>query len=253
MKISVITACYNSAATIGDTLRSIAEQTHPDIEHIVVDGGSQDMTMEIVRVKGAHVAHAISEPDQGIYDAMNKGIRLATGEIVGLLNSDDFYASPEVLTQVARVFADPRIEASWGDLCYVGQTDTSKIVRFWKSSPFTPGLFARGWCPPHPTFFVRRAVYERYGAFDLRYRIAADVELMARLLEVNKVRGAYIPQILVRMRMGGASNRSLRNTFQLNQEIWRAFRHHRLSTSIWAFVGGKLLSRGWQFISKPSA
>jgi glycosyltransferase involved in cell wall biosynthesis len=251
MKISVITVCFNSAATVADTLHSVGSQTHPDFEHIVIDGGSKDATLDIVSKHGPHVECIVSERDQGIYDAMNKGIRLATGDVIGLLNSDDFYASPQTLATVARVFDDPKVQACWGDLCYVKPDDTTKIVRYWRSSPFEPGQFERGWCPPHPTLFVRRKVYERFGGFDLRFSIGADVELMARFLAVKQIPCAYIPEVLVYMRMGGMSNRSLRNILRNNREIWRALRLHGLVVSPLSFFGGKLVSRGWQFLSRP--
>lgn len=196
--------------------------------------------------------HVMSEPDDGIYDAMNKGIRLVIGDVIGFINSDDFYASPTVLETVAAVFQDPDIQACWGDLCYVKQHEPSTIVRYWRSSSFVPGSFARGWCPPHPTFFVRRAVLERFGAFDLNFPIAADMELMARLIEVHRIRAVYIPQVLVHMRMGGTTNRSLRNIWQQNCEIWAALKLHRLNPSLLSFVGRKLMVRVQQFMSRPA-
>lgn len=250
MIISIITVCYNSAATIKDTLQSVAVQTYPFVEHLIVDGLSKDATMDVVR-QFSHVAKATSESDGGIYDAMNKGIAMATGNVIGFINADDFYASPDVLASVMQIFEDTTVEACYGDLCYVRQEETGSIVRYWRSFDFTPGLFLRGWCPPHPTFFVRRDVYERCGGFDLSYKIAADVELMMRFLEVHRIRARYIPKILVKMRMGGTTNRSLSNIVKQNREIWRAFRENGLLPSWVCFVTGKLLSRGKQFISRP--
>ncbi len=253
MKISVITVTYNSAATITDTLKSVEEQTFQNVEHIVVDGGSSDATLKLVSAHGSRVSKLLSEPDQGIYDAMNKGIRLATGDVIGFINSDDFYASSQSLQAVADVFADAKVQACWGDLCYVKQYNTDQIIRYWQSSSFSPGLFARGWCPPHPTLFVRRQVFERIGGFDINYRIAADMELMARLLEVHRIPGQYIPQVLVHMRMGGTTNRSLRNIVNQNREIWRALRAHRLAPSLLPFVTRKLIERARQFVRRASA
>jgi len=253
LKISLVTATFNSAATIHDTLRSVNVQTHQDVEHIVVDGGSTDATMEIVRAQGLRVTIALSEPDRGIYDAMNKGLRLARGDVIGLINSDDFLASPDVLSTVAAAFADPDIDAVYGDLCYVEPVDTSRVVRYWRSSPFRPGLFARGWAPPHPTLYVRREAYERLGGFDLAYPLAADLELMARFFEVHHLRARYLPQVLVRMRTGGATNRNLRNIVRQNREIWRALHVHGLAGSMAGFFLGKLVSRGSQFVSRPPA
>lgn len=251
MKISVVTVCFNSAATIADTLRSVREQSYPDIEHVVVDGGSSDRTAEIVATEGGRVAKFVSEPDRGIYDAMNKGIGLATGDVVGFINADDFYASEDVLAKVAEMFRHSGVDACYGDLCYVKEFDTQSIVRYWRSSEFRPGLFASSWCPPHPTFFVRRKVYERFGHFDLSYRIAADVELMMRFLEIHHVRARYLPEVLVKMRMGGTTNKSLKNIAKQNGEILRALRKHGLATNPLGFFAKKLISRGRQFITKP--
>jgi glycosyltransferase involved in cell wall biosynthesis len=226
------------------------EQTYPTIEHIIVDGGSSDETINLVH-QFPHIGKIISEKDNGIYDAMNKGIAMATGEVIGFINADDFYADPEVLSSVMRVFDESDTDICYGDLCYVKQSDTTAIVRYWRSSKFKAGLFFHGWCPPHPTFFVRRAVYERCGSFDLEFSIGADVELMMRFLEVHGVRSFYLPKILVRMRMGGTTNRSLANVIKQNKEIWRAFRKNELSPSLITFVAGKLFSRSRQFISRP--
>ena len=173
----------------------------------------------------------VSEPDRGIYDAMNKGIRLSTGEIIGTINADDFYAEPDVLARVAALFEDPAIDVCYGDLCYVGYDDPTRIVRYWRSSEFKPDLFLYGWCPPHPTFFVRRSVYDRLGTYDESYKIAADVDLTMRYLEKHRVRSRYLPQVLVKMRMGGSSNKSIRNVIQQNREIWAALRKHGLELS----------------------
>ena len=251
MKISVVTVCFNSAKTIADTLQSVCQQTYQDFEHIVVDGGSKDGTQAIVLAKGIPDTKFISEPDQGIYYAMNKGIAMATGDVVGFINADDFYASSDILDLVAKVFEDLSIDACYGDLCYVNAEKVDEIVRYWRSTPFQAGLFSQGWCPPHPTFFVRRGVYERFGRFDLSYKIAADVELMMRFLEVHHVRSKHIPRILVKMRMGGTTNKSLKNIVKQNGEILRALRLHRLSANPVPFFGRKFISRGMQFIAKP--
>lgn len=251
MKVSIVTATFNSAATIGDTLRSVNEQTHPDIEHVIVDGGSRDDTLAIVRTQGQRIGPVVSEPDQGIYDAMNKGIALATGEVIGILNSDDLYAGPEAIARVVEAFsADPALDAVYGDLCYVRQGDTRQIVRYWQSSDYRPGQFEKGWVPPHPTFFARRSVYERFGSFDLAYRLAADWELLVRLIEVQRIRVRHLPQVLVHMRLGGATNKSLSNIWRQNREIWRAAHAHALRPRLGTFVLGKLWSRGVQFVSR---
>lgn len=252
MKISVITVCYNSAETIGHTLRSVRDQTHGEIEHIIVDGASKDNTLEVVAAEGPHVAKLVSEKDNGIYDAMNKGIALASGDIVAFINADDFYAGPCVLTTVAEAFEKSDADCCYGDLCYVSQGDPTRTVRYWRSADFVPGAFEKGWCPPHPTFFVRRSVYQRLGGFDLSFKIAADFELMARYLEAARISSHYIPEVLVKMRLGGTTNRSLSNIFKQNAEIGRALKKLGLRFSLVSFVLNKLVSRAIQFVRRPA-
>lgn len=230
-------------------MRSVGEQTYSEVEHIVVDGGSTDKTLSIVDRFKSRPGVVVCEPDRGMYDAMNKGIRLATGDVVGFINSDDFYSSAGVLAKIAAVFKDRSVDACYGDLCYVNRDDVNSVVRYWRSSEFKPKLFLYGWCPAHPTFYVRRNIFERFGGFDLQYRIAADVELMARFLEVHRITTRYIPEVLVKMRMGGMTNRSWSNIVTQNLEIWRALKGHGLRPSLTSFVGGKLLSRSKQFMS----
>ena len=250
--ISVITVCFNSEAHIAHALQSVDVQTWQDLEHLVVDGASTDNTLRIVEAHRREWRHVISEPDRGIYDAMNKGIGLAQGEVIGFINSDDFYAAPDALAKVAKVFADPTLDACYGDLCYVKQDRPDQVVRYWRSSAFRPGLFRTGWCPPHPTFFVRRCVYERLGGFDLGYRMANDIELMARFMEVHGINTSYLPELLVKMRLGGASNHNWTAILLQNREIWRAMNDLHMKPALLPFVGGKLLSRGRQFFSRPS-
>jgi glycosyltransferase involved in cell wall biosynthesis len=251
MKISIITVSYNSAETIADTIRSVAFQTYQDIEHLVIDGRSKDATMAVVEAHRHPNLFLTSEADRGIYDAMNKGVALATGDIIGFINADDFYPSPEVLSKVATAFKASGADCCYSDLCYVQQADTSRSVRYWRSSPFRSGLFAKGWCPPHPTFFVRREVYERLGGFDLTFKIAADAELMARFLEVGRISSHYIPEVLVHMRMGGTTNRSLTNVIKQNLEIRRGFLALGLGFSWVRFLSHKLLTRGLQYVRRP--
>jgi glycosyltransferase involved in cell wall biosynthesis len=251
MKVSIITVCYNSAASIADTLRSVDQQEDADIEHWVIDGGSRDGTQAIVAQHARPWRHLLSEPDQGMYDAMNKGLQRASGDVVGFLNSDDFYTDAQAVHSVAAVFNDPAVQACWADLVYVRADAVDQVVRYWRSSAFTPGSFALGWNPPHPTFFVRRDVYQRLGGFNLGYAMGNDVELMARLLERERVAGHYLPRLLVKMRLGGASNRSLRSVLLQNRELLRAFKHLGLQASWATLASGKLLSRGRQFLSRP--
>ncbi len=250
MKISIITVCLNSADTLADALRSVASQTHPEKEHIVIDGGSNDGTQDII---AAHpeISHFVSEPDQGMYDAMNKGIALATGDVVGILNADDFYADDQVLEQVAQVFSDPGIDACYADLVYVSKQNVNRVIRYWKSCPYRPGLFERGWMPAHPTFFVRRSVYAAYGNFDLRFRRQADFELTMRFLAKYRVKSRYVPQIWINMRLGGASNNSLSGIVKGNIEGYRAFKKNGLNAYMLLFMAHKILSRVPQFFKKP--
>lgn len=227
MTISIITATYNSAATVNDTLACIAGQDYSNVEHIIVDGLSKDETLSIVSGY-PHVSKVLSEKDKGIYDAMNKGVALATGDVIGILNSDDFYCSPHVLSLVMAAFADPTVDAVYGDLHYVQQHDTEKITRRWKAGRFRARNFYYGWMPPHPAFFVRRHVYEKAGVFNTSLRSAADYELMLRVLVKHKMKAAYIPQVLVKMRAGGISNASLKNRLRANNEDRKAWELNQL-------------------------
>jgi glycosyltransferase len=217
MKISIITATYNSEATVRDTLDSIRRQDHPDIEHIIVDGGSTDHTAAIVS-DFSHVSKWISEEDNGIYDAMNKGIRLATGDVIGILNSDDIYTSSSVLSGIARLFDDPGIMTAYADLQYVHPDDLDRVIRTWKTGAFRKKNFYYGWMPPHPTFFVRKEVYGQAGLFNTSLRSAADYEIMLRILLKHGLPAHYIPGVMVKMRAGGMSNASFWNRLRANRE-----------------------------------
>jgi len=246
VKISVITVSYNSATTIADTVRSVANQMHSDIEHLVIDGLSTDDTVKVVEANWHPNIVLSSEPDAGIYDAMNKGLTRATGEIIGFLNADDFFADTGALALVAKAFeSDPCIEACFGDLVYVTE-DNLKVVRYWKSRPYQKGSFAHGWCPAHPTFYIRRTALNRLGQFDLNFRLAADAEFMMRYLERGGIQSTHIPHIQVRMRLGGATNQSWRNIVYQNREILRAFKKNYIPYSLSSFVLRKLASRVWQ-------
>ena len=218
MKVSIITVTLNSEKYLEDTLLSIFSQTYHNIESIVIDGNSTDGTLSILQ-KCQKQIKFISEPDSGIYDAMNKGLKIATGDIICFLNSDDFYASNNVLSSVNKIFIDnPTLDACYSDLIYIDSLNTSKIIRYWKSGNFNFGSFAKGWCPPHPTFFVKSSVYKRYGRFNTKFKIASDAELMMRFLEVKKIKVKYIPKIWIKFRVGGISNRNLINIFKQNIE-----------------------------------
>jgi glycosyltransferase involved in cell wall biosynthesis len=252
LKISIITVTLNSASTISDCLASVKIQKYNHIEHIIVDGSSTDQTLSLLKSNIAQIAVLISEPDKGIYDAMNKGLKIATGEIIGFLNSDDFYANSEVIYKVAKEFeSDSLLDICYADLIYVDNLDSSKTVRYVKSSKFEHGLFSRGWCPPHPTFFVRRSVYEKFGNFDLNYQIASDFDLMMRFLEIYKIKSRYISEVWVKMRMGGISNKSLKNIWLQNKEILNSFSKNNLSVNLIRFLIHKIINRSLQFIKRP--
>ncbi|HUN53804.1 MAG TPA: glycosyltransferase family 2 protein [Smithella sp.] len=252
IKITIVTVCRNSATTIKDALESVAAQSHKNVEHIVIDGGSTDGTLAAIHEWKKHPIRVVSEPDRGIYDAMNKGIGLATGDIIGILNSDDMYYDSHVLKSVAMVMADASVDACYADLIYVDKNNLKKIIRYWKSCVFKKGLFSRGWMPPHPTFFVRRTIYEKYGLFDLNYTLAADVELLARFLERFRIQAVYIPKIFVKMRLGGVSNKSVHNIIKQNIAIYKACKKNSISLSPFFFFVSKIASRIKQFCIRPT-
>jgi len=217
LKVSIITATYNSASTIRDTMNCIRQQDYPDIEHIIIDGLSNDETLNIVNTF-PHVAKIVSEKDAGIYDAMNKGISLANGEIIGILNSDDVYIDNQVISTVASVFEDEKVDLCYADLQYVQYQNINKVVRTWKSGNFSKRSFYLGWMPPHPTVFIRRSIYEKVGLFNTTLKSAADYEMMLRVLLKNKIPAHYIPRVLVKMSTGGVSNASVWNRIKANRE-----------------------------------
>ena len=229
MKISIVTTTFNSARTLRDTMDSLLRQSYTDYEYIVVDGASsKDDTVAIIREYEPRFEGRmrwISEPDRGIYDAMNKGIAMATGDVVGILNSDDFYTSDDVLATITQAFSRPDApDAVYGDVHYVDEYDTTKVVRYYSSSRFSRSLMPMGYMPAHPSFYVRRECYERYGTFDLSYAIAADFENILRLIYVNRIRTLYISKDFVTMRMGGASSSGLASYFRIAADHFSAFK-----------------------------
>lgn len=218
MKISIITATYNSQESVESTIASVLLQSYTDIEYIIIDGGSTDRTLAIIDKYRDRISKIISEPDNGIYDALNKGLRVATGDVIGFLHADDTFASPDVLDRVAESFADSKVRFMYGDLVYVDIFD-EKIVRKWISDPFHHKLLSRGWMPPHPTVYCRRNIYDEFGMFNTKYNISADYDFVMRVLSrLNTSAIAYNPQIMVRMRIGGTSNRSFKNIVQKSSE-----------------------------------
>ena len=231
MKLSIITVVRNDPR-VAEAARSVVDQVFAGkLEYIVVDGASSDGTLAALAPFRDRIAHLRSEPDRGLYDAMNKGLALATGEVVGFLHADDRYPHAGVLARVAAAFADPQVQACHGDLLMLKPGESRRVLRYWRSGPFRRGSFQRGWMPPHPTFFVRRDVYTRLGGFDLAFAVAADFELMLRFLEVHGIASAYVPEVLVEMRAGGASNGSLAQIAAANGECRQAFRAHGLTPS----------------------
>jgi glycosyltransferase involved in cell wall biosynthesis len=231
MKVSIVTVTLNSAATLATTMDSVCCQDHPDIEHILIDGRSSDRTLDIIR-SYPHVARFISEPDNGLYDAINKGIRRATGDVVGILNSDDFFPSRHVVSRVVEALSHQQVDAVIGDVAFVRPGNLDRIVRMYSSCKFHPRQFAGGYMPAHPTFYVRRRCYEQFGVYQTDYRIAADYELLVRFLHRHRVTYAYLPMTMVHMRTGGVSNRSIASRYVLNREIVRACRENGVTTNM---------------------
>ena len=231
MKISIITVVRNNVKTIKDAIESILNQTYKNIEYIIVDGSSTDGTVELIKEYGNKINKFISEPDNGIYDAMNKGIRLATGDIVGILNSDDFYINNQVIEEVVKEFEEKEVDSVYADLVFVKPENTKKVVRYYDSSHFSIEKFAYGWMPAHPTFFVKREMYEKYGVFKTDYKIAADYELLVRFLAKKKVSYSYMQEPIVKMRIGGASTSGIKSNYILNKEIIRACKENDIDTN----------------------
>ena len=226
---SIITITYNAAETIETTFRSVVGQSFTDYEYIVVDGDSKDGTVDFLRSRKDCLAVFISEPDKGLYDAMNKGILMATGNVVGFLNSDDLFIDKKVAEDIVSAF-DTNTDAIYANLYFVQSTDVNQIVRIWKGSPYVS--FKYGWCPAHPTFYVRREIYQQYGGFDLSFDVSADFELMLRLIEKVHIRTKYLDRYMIRMRMGGESTGNIKNILTGNKNIYKAFCKHGLCVSI---------------------
>jgi len=233
MKISIITVCFNSAKTIEKTIQSLASQTYNNIEHIIVDGNSKDATLEIIKKYENQISKWISEPDKGLYDAMNKGVQLATGDVIGILNSDDFYTNNTILSEIAQAFSDNSIDAVFGDIHFVRQNNLLKSVRKYSGKTFRTCLFRWGFMPPHPSFFVRKIFYEKFGAYDITFDISGDYELMVRFLYLHKLKYKYLNIDMVAMRLGGASTKSLKTLlYDNNRNVIRACRSNGVYTNI---------------------
>ena len=248
MKISIITSVYNNQETIAEAIDSVLSQTYPNIEYIIVEGGSTDNTVNIIKSYQDRLDTFISEPDKGIYDGLNKGINLATGDVICFLHSDDLYSDNTIIEQVAKAFINSNVDSVYGDLTYVNKNDSSKVVRFWKSGGFTLKKLQYGWMPPHPTFFVKRSSYQQYGLFDTSFKIAADYDLMLRFLGKYKISTHYIPNVLIKMRVGGESNKSLKNMIRKSTEDLQAMRNNNIGGFLSLIF--KNLSKIKQFIKK---
>lgn len=249
MKVSLITVCYNSAETIEDTIRSVLSQTYTDIEYIVVDGASKDNTLQLIEKYKNKIAKVVSEPDKGIYDAINKGINLAHGDIIGILNSDDFYVDNHVIEDVVKTFVTTACACTYADLQYVDRNQPDLIKRNWVSGEYADGHFLKGWMPPHPTFFIKRECYKKYGLFNLELKSAADYELMLRMLHVHKIKASYIARVLVKMRIGGKSNVTLVNRIKANREDKMAWKINNVKPRFYT-LALKPLSKLGQFFGK---
>jgi len=223
VKVSIITIVYNNKETIADAIESVLSQSYPNIEYIVVDGKSTDGTIEIIHSYGNKISKLVSEIDSGLYDAINKGIRLATGDIIGLLHSDDLLSSSDTIATIASAFRMHSVDSIYGDLLYVQRHDITKVVRKWVSGSYKRKDFLCGWMPPHPTFYVKKACYEKYGLYNTIFRSAADYELMLRFLYKQNISTYYVPEVIVRMRVGGKSNITLQNRLRANQEDYKAW------------------------------
>jgi len=247
MKVSIITVCYNSNDTIESTIQSVVSQNYNNIEYIIVDGLSTDDTLKIVEQYKSKISKVISEKDNGIYDALNKGITAASGDIIAILHADDFYANENVISKVVNEFIQNNVDAVYGDLQYVDKQDTKKIKRNWISGVYQKQNFLKGWMPPHPSFFVKKECYDKFGLFNTTLKSAADYELMLRFLYKHNCSVVYIPYVLVKMRVGGKSNASLINRIKANREDKMAWKINGLSPGIFTFIR-KPLSKLGQFL-----
>lgn len=250
LKISLITVARNAVATLPQTLASVEAQRYEPVEYLVLDGGSTDGTVNLLKSHDPKIAYWHSRPDKGMYYALNEGIARATGDVIGLLNADDTFADDGVLEQVADVFADPAIDACYANLIYTNAA--GETVRYWRSGPYHPGAFRRGWSPPHPSFYVRRSVYERLGGFDTRYELGNDIELMMRFLEKEGVTSRHVDRTWVNMRLGGISNRSWKNIWQQNHCVYQMLKHHNLQPNWATFACAKFWDRAKQFWRQPA-
>lgn len=251
MKVSIITVTYNCESTIEDTILSVANQDYSDIEHIIIDGASTDKTMEVIAKHKDNLQHITSESDGGPYHAMNKGIKCANGEIVGILNGDDAYYDETCISAIVKVFLEKGVAAVCGNLVYVSPENLGRVVRFYSSEGFKPHMFSFGIMPAHPSCFILRQCYEEYGLYKENYKIAADFELLLRFFKVHGVSYSCLPKILVKMRTGGLSTNSLKSNWILNKEILKACKENNIHTNFFK-VFSKYLIKIFQLVQRPS-
>lgn len=249
MKISIITIAYNAEETIEDTIKSVITQSYDNVEYIIIDGASKDGTMEIVNKYKDQISTIISEPDKGIYDAMNKGVQASTGDLIGILNADDFYINNQVLQHIFLKIQEEKTDSIYADLVYVDRENPSEVTRKWISGTYSDGQFLKGWMPPHPTFFIKKECYQEFGTYTLKLRSAADYELMLRMIHKHKVSVTYLPKIITKMRVGGESNVSLKNRIRANKEDAEAWRMNDLKPGAFTRFR-KPLSKLKQFVKK---
>lgn len=248
MKISIITVVYNNSLTIADAIESVINQTYKEIEYIIIDGGSTDNTVEIIKSYGKRIDVLVSEKDKGIYDAMNKGILLASGDVIGILNSDDFYKDYNVIEDVMMFFnRNQNLDILYGNLVYVKQNDTAKVIRNWISKKYYNSFFEHANVPPHPSLFVKKSVYDKMGLFNLKFKIAADYEFMLRVMKSGNLACLYLNRLIVCMRLGGESNKSLKNIYYANKEVINAWKENNLNIPVY-FFPLKIIKRLLQFV-----
>ncbi len=248
-KVSIITVAYNAAQFIEDTIKSVVSQDYDNIEYIIIDGASTDNTLDICNAYNDGIDVLVSEPDKGIYDAMNKGIKNATGEIVGILNADDFYSSNTVISDVVNVFLETKAPCVYADLVYVDQSNPDKITRKWVSGQYRKNAFMKGWMPPHPTFFIEKKWYDQYGGYSLELKSAADYELMLRMIHKNNLIPGYLNKVITKMRVGGVSNASVKNRIKANMEDRKAWEMNGMKPGKFTLIR-KPLSKIIQFYKK---
>jgi glycosyltransferase involved in cell wall biosynthesis len=236
LKVSIITASFNNASTVESTLKSVFSQDYPNVEYIIIDGASTDGTTDIIAKYKDKLSVFVSEKDEGIYHALNKGLAKATGDIVGFLHADDFYPANDVISKIVKVFEINNCDCSYGDLQYVERQHPEKVFRNWKSEPYYDGIFLKGFMPPHPTFFMKRKCYEQFGSYNTTFSISADYELMLRMLHKHKLKVHYIPEVLVQMRIGGESNKSLSNRIKANMEDRQAWKTNSVKPSFLTLI-----------------